>query len=290
MSVYEILIAPFADFAFMRRALVGCLALALGSGPVGLMLVLRRMSLMGDAMSHAVLPGAALGFMWFGLNLPAMSAGGFVAGVVVALLAGLATRFSNLKEDANFAAFYLMALALGVLMISRSGSQVDLVHILFGSVLAVDTPALLLMGIVSSISLVGLAVMYRPLVLEGVDPIFLRSVGGRGSMWYLGFLMLVVLNLVAGFQSLGTLMSVGLMMLPAISARLWSHSIGKMLMISVLIALVSGVVGLLLSFHFEWASGPAIIFIAGLVYVFSLLFGAVGGVFTRVIRLKHFEK
>ena len=229
MSVYEVVIAPFADFAFMRRALVGCLALALGSGPVGLMLVLRRMSLMGDAMSHAVLPGAALGFMWFGLSLPAMSVGGFFAGVVVALLAGLATRFSNLKEDANFAAFYLMALALGVLMISRSGSQVDLVHILFGSVLAVDTPALLMMGIVSSISLIGLALMYRPLVLEGVDPIFLRSVGGRGSMWYLGFLMLVVLNLVAGFQSLGTLMSVGLMMLPAISARLWSHSIGKML-------------------------------------------------------------
>lgn len=290
MSVYEVLIAPFADFAFMRRALVGCLALALGSGPVGLMLVLRRMSLMGDAMSHAVLPGAALGFMWFGLSLPAMSVGGFVAGVVVALLAGLATRFSSLKEDANFAAFYLMALALGVLMISKSGSQVDLVHILFGSVLAVDNAALLLMGIVSSISLLGLAVIYRPLVLEGVDPIFLRSVGGRGGMWYLIFLMLVVLNLVAGFQSLGTLMSVGLMMLPAISARLWSHSIGKMLMISVLIALVSGVLGLLLSFHFEWASGPAIILIAGVAYIGSLLLGTVGGVLPRLVRLKHFEK
>ena len=290
MRLYDVLIAPFADFAFMRRALVGSVALALGSGPVGLMLVLRRMSLMGDAMSHAVLPGAALGFMWFGLSLPAMSVGGFFAGVVVALLAGLATRFSNLKEDANFAAFYLMALALGVLIISKSGSQVDLVHILFGSVLAVDRAALLLMGIVSSVSLLTLAVMYRPLVLEGVDPIFLRSVGGRGGVWFLGFLMLVVLNLVAGFQALGTLMSVGLMMLPAISARLWSHSIGKMLVISVTIALISGVVGLLLSFHFEWASGPAIILIAGLLYLVSLLFGAVGGVLTRMIRLKHFEK
>lgn len=99
--VYDLLVSPFADFAFMRRALVGCVALALGSGPVGLFLVLRRMSLTGDAMSHAVLPGAALGFLWFGLSLPAMSAGGFVAGVVVAILAGLATRFSNLKEDAD---------------------------------------------------------------------------------------------------------------------------------------------------------------------------------------------
>ena len=290
MSLYQMLIAPFADFAFMRRALAGCLALALGSGPVGLMLVLRRMSLMGDAMSHAVLPGAALGFMWFGLSLPAMSVGGFFAGVVVAMLAGLATRFSNLKEDANFAAFYLMALALGVLMISKSGNQVDLIHILFGSVLAVDTAALLLMGMVSTVSLLGLAVIYRPLVLEGVDPIFLRSVGGRGGVWYLVFLMLVVLNLVAGFQSLGTLMSVGLMMLPAISARLWSHSIGKMLTISVLIALTSGFLGLLLSYHFEWASGPAIIFIAGLMYVGSLLFGSGGGVLPRLVRLRHFEK
>ena len=286
---YDIFVSPFADFAFMRRALVGCVALALGSGPVGLFLVLRRMSLTGDAMSHAVLPGAALGFMWFGLSLPAMSVGGFVAGVVVALLAGLATRFSNLKEDANFAAFYLMALALGVLLISKSGNQVDLMHILFGSVLAVDTASLVLMGLVASVSLIGLAVIYRPLVLEGVDPVFLRSVGGRGGVWYIVFLMLVVLNLVAGFQSLGTLMSVGLMMLPAISARLWSQSIGKMLMISVLVALCSGIAGLLLSYYFELASGPSIIFFAGLAYIGSLLFGAVGGIVPRYLRLKHFE-
>ena len=288
--MWDVLVSPFTEFQFMRAALVSVVFLALSAAPVGVFLVIRRMSLMGDAMSHAVLPGAALGFMWFGLSLPAMSVGGFFAGVVVALLAGLATRFSNLKEDANFAAFYLMALALGVLMISKSGNQVDLIHILFGSVLAVDTAALLLMGVVSTISLLGLALIYRPLVLEGVDPIFLRSVGGRGGVWYLVFLMLVVLNLVAGFQSLGTLMSVGLMMLPAISARLWSHSIGKMLTISILIALTSGFLGLLLSYHFEWASGPAIILIAGLMYVGSLLFGFVGGVLPRLVRLKHFEK
>ena len=288
--LYDMLIAPFADFEFMRRALIGCVALALGSGPVGLFLVLRRMSLMGDAMSHAVLPGAALGYMGFGLSLPAMGIGGFIAGVLVAMLAGVATRLSNLKEDANFAGFYLLALALGVLLISKSGSQLDLMHILFGSVLAVDQSALLLMGGVSSVSLIGLAIIYRPLVLEGVDSVFLRSVRGRGGVWYLVFLMLVVLNLVAGFQSLGTLMSVGLMMLPAISARLWSQSIGKMLAISVLIALISGVIGLLMSFHFEWASGPAIIFVAGVIYLLSLLLGSIGGVLPRYVRLRHFEK
>lgn len=288
--VYDLLVSPFVDFAFMRRALVGCVALALGSGPVGLFLVLRRMSLTGDAMSHAVLPGVALSFLWFGLSVPAMSAGGFAAGVVVAILAGLATRFSNLKEDANFAGFYLLALALGVLLISHSGSQVDLIHILFGSVLAVDKTGLLLMGVVASVSLLGLAVIYRPLLLDATDSVFLRSVGGRGSLWYIVFLMLVVANLVAGFATLGTLMSVGLMMLPAISARLWSLSMGRMLAICVAVAFGSGVAGLLLSYHFELASGPAIILFAGGFYMVSLLFGRVGGVIPRYWRLRHLEK
>ena len=98
LHLYDLLVAPFAEFAFMRRALVGRLALALGSGPIGLFLVMRRMSLMGDAMSHAVLPGAAVGFMMAGLSLPAMSIGGFFAGVLVALLAGLATRFTSIRR------------------------------------------------------------------------------------------------------------------------------------------------------------------------------------------------
>lgn len=288
-NLHSIFIAPFADFAFMRQALVGCLALALSSAPIGLFLVLRRMSLVGDAMSHAVLPGAAIGFILAGLSLPAMSLGGFGAGIFVALLAGLATRFTNLKEDASFSGFYLLSLAFGVLLVSTHGNSVDLIHILFGSVLAIDQNALLLIGAVCSVTLLTLAMIYRPLLLEGVDPIFLQALGRRGG-WHFIFLILVVLNLVAGFQTLGTLMSVGLMMLPAISARLWSHQIGIMLILSVAIALASGMTGLLLSYHFELPSGPAIILIAGVFYLFSLLFGSVGGVMPRYTQAKHFKK
>src|SRR5438477_1241869 len=97
----------------MRRALAGCLALALGCGPIGTFLVIRRMSLMGDALSHAVLPGAALAFILAGLSLPAMSLGGIGAGLAVALLSGLITRLTPLREDPSFAAFYLISLALG---------------------------------------------------------------------------------------------------------------------------------------------------------------------------------
>ena len=111
---------PFIEFSFMRRALVGCLALSLGAPPIGVFLMLRRMSLMGDAMSHAILPGAAIGFLVAGLSLPAMSLGGFVAGFAVALAAGLIARTTILREDASLAAFYLVSLALGVLIVSVS--------------------------------------------------------------------------------------------------------------------------------------------------------------------------
>ena len=164
------LIAPFVDYDFMRRALVGCLALAMGCGPVGILLLLRRMSLMGDALSHAVLPGAGAGFVVAGLSLAAMSIGGFVAGLAVALLAGLVTRVTPLREDASFAAFYLTSLALGVLLVSLHGSNVDLLHVLFGSVLAVDDAALILVGCITSVTLIGLTVIYRPLVVECFDP------------------------------------------------------------------------------------------------------------------------
>ena len=136
--MYEILIAPFAEFDFMRRALVGMLALSLGGAPIGVFLMLRRMSLTGDAMAHAILPGAALGFLVAGFDLFAMTAGGIIAGFAVAIGAGVVARVTELKEDASLAAFYLVSLALGVLIVSLRGSNIDLLHVLFGSVLALD--------------------------------------------------------------------------------------------------------------------------------------------------------
>ena len=286
-ELYTLLVQPFIEFGFMRRGLVGGLALALGCGPIGLFLVMRRMSLMGDALSHAVLPGAAIGFIFAGLSLPAMGLGGFVAGISVALIAGLVSRFTSVREDASFAAFYLLALSVGVLLVSKYGSNVDLIHILFGTVLAVDDAALLLVASIASLTLLTLAVIYRPLLLESYDPAFLQSVGASGGVYHLIFLVLVVLNLVAGFQALGTLMAVGLMMLPAITARLWAQSVGGMLLTAITLALGSGLGGLLCSYHFDLPSGPAIILFAGSLYLLSLLFAPAGGVLPRLIRQRH---
>ena len=284
MQLYTWLIEPFTEFDFMRYALASVVFLALSAAPMGVFLMMRRMSLVGDALGHAVLPGAAIGYMFAGLSLPAMSVGGFFAGLLMALLAGLASRFSNLKEDANFAAFYLTSLAIGVVLVSQSGSSVDLLHLLFGSVLAVDLPALTLVALVASITLVALAVIYRPLLLESIDPLFLQAVGGKGGVWHSLFLVLVVMNLVAGFQALGTLMSVGLMMLPAISARLWCKTMGSLMLQAVLLALACGVGGLLFSYYVEIPSGPAIILCCGGVYLLSLLIGWEGGLLPKWLR------
>jgi zinc/manganese transport system permease protein len=273
VTLFDLALGPFAEFGFMRRALVGCFALALGCGPIGTFLVIRRMSLMGDALSHAVLPGAALGFILGGVSLPAMSFGGAVAGLGVALLSGLVTRLTPLREDASFAAFYLISLALGVLLISTHASNIDLLHLLFGSILAIDDVALVLIGAVASMSLLSLAVIWRPLVLECFDPGFLRAVDGRGALVHTVFLALVVLNLVAGFQALGTLMAVGLMMLPAAAARFWVRDLWALSATSSALALVSGFFGLLLSYHLDFPSGPSIILVAGVAYCASVLFG-----------------
>lgn len=284
--LWDTAMAPFAEFAFMRRALVATLALSLSAAPLGVFLTLRRMSLLGDALSHAVLPGVAIGFMLSGLSLTAMALGGVAAGMLVAAIAGLVTRFTALKEDASLAAIYLVALALGVTLISGHGTQLDLLHILFGSALGVDRQGLLMVAGVASVSVLLLAAMYRGLVLESFDPVFLAAAGRRGWLWQQGFLMLVVINLVAGFQTLGTLMAVGLMMLPAVSSRLWHDTLPAQLVNASVQAMLASSTGLLLSYHLDTPSGPTIIGCAGALYFVSLLV-APGGWLPRVWASRH---
>lgn len=287
--ITDVLITPFSDFAFMRRALAAVIALALGSGPIGVFLMLRRMSLMGDAMAHAILPGAAIGFLLSGLNLFAMTTGGLIAGFTVALLSGLVSRSTGLKEDASLATFYLASLAIGVTIVSVKGTNIDLLHVLFGNILAMDDPTLLMVASNATLTLLVLAVIYRPLMIESVDPLFLRTVSRAGAPAHLVFLGLIVVNLVNGFQALGTLLAVGLMILPAGIARFWSRDITPMICIAVAAAIVSGYIGLVLSFQTRIPSGPAIILVAALIYLASVLFGRVGGVLPQLFPGRHLE-
>jgi zinc/manganese transport system permease protein len=249
--LYDALIAPFTEFEFMRRALAAVIALALGAAPIGVFLMLRRMSLVGDAMAHAILPGAAIGFLVSGLNL--------------------------------------FAMALGVTIVSVKGTNIDLLHVLFGNVLAMDDQTLLVIAFNATVTLLVMAVIYRPLVIECVDPVFLRTVSRAGAPAHLAFLALVVINLVNGFHALGTLLGVGLMILPAGIARFWSRDITGMIFIAVGSAIVSGYAGLVLSFQTKIPSGPAIILIAAGLYVVSLLFGPVSGLVRQLFPGRHLE-
>jgi zinc/manganese transport system permease protein len=289
VSIYDALIAPFLDFEFMRRALAAIIALSLAGAPIGVFLMLRRMSLVGDAMAHAILPGAAIGFLLSGLSLFAMTAGGLIAGFAVAILAGLVSRTTGLKEDASLATFYLASLALGVSIVSLKGSNIDLLHVLFGNILAMDDQTLIVIAANATITLIVLAVIYRPLVIESVDPLFLRTVSRAGAPAHLIFLALVVINLVNGFQALGTLLAVGLMILPAGIARFWSRDMTGLICIAVVSALMSGYAGLVLSFQTRLPSGPAIILVAAGLYMASVLFGSVGGLVRQLFPGRHLE-
>jgi zinc/manganese transport system permease protein len=281
------LFTAFAEFGFLQRAALGCVLLALSAPPVGVFLMLRRMSLTGDAMAHAILPGAALGYLVSGLSLGAMTAGGLLAGLAVVFASGLVARSTVLREDTTLAAFYLVSLALGVLIIGSQGRNVDLLHVLFGSVLALDDATLALLAAITATTAVLLVLLRRPLVLECVDPGYLRSVSRMSPVAHYGFLLLMVLNLVAGFHALGTLLAVGMMILPAAAARLWVRRLAPMVALAVALALAGSLAGLALSVQFELGSGPAIVLCLGLLYLVSLLVAPLGAVRSARVPTRH---
>lgn len=273
----EVLWTPFVEFAFMRRALFGGMALACSAGPLGVFLILRRMSLIGDAIAHGILPGTALAFWLFGLSLPALLLGGLAAGLSMAGLAAWVSRRTGLREDASLAALYPISLASGVLLLGLAGRKLDLLHLLFGSALAVDSNTLHGMLGTSLFSLLLLNLIYRALALDSLDPLFLRSISRFGPLAHGLFLTLVVLNLVIGFQAIGALMVVGLMMLPAAAARFWSRQLPLLLLLAALFGATCVWLGLLLSYHASLPSGPCIVLLAGALYVFSVVTGPVNG-------------
>lgn len=288
--MYEWFFQPFADYGFMRRALAGGLSVAVGAVPVGVFMTLRRMSLTGDAMAHAILPGAALAYILMGMSLVGMTIGGLAAGLAVAAGAGWISRNTSVMEDTSLAALYLLSLAGGVLIMASSGNKVDLFHVMFGSILALDDTSIFLLTGIATFSLLLLSIIIRPLILDCVDMQFLQSVSRSAGMVHYVFLLLMVVNLVAGFHAIGTLMAVGMMVLPAAAARFWTRSLGGMIGIAVTVSIISSYLGLLLSFHADLPAGPAIVLLHGIVYGISLVSGPVDSWWTRMQRGSHLTR
>lgn len=266
------LFSPFTEYLFMQRAWYACLAITLSSTPIGVLVMLKRNSLMGEALSHGILPGIAIAYLLGGMWLPGLCIGGIIAGLLVAWLSNFISKKSPLYEDASFTALYIMFLALGILILSSSHGNMNITHLLFGSVLAVDDQAVLCIVIIACISLLILIITYRGLVLVSFDPIFCHNIKINASLYQVIFLSLVVCNLVAACQALGTLMALGIMMIPAITARLLSNRLSCIFFISLILGTMGSTIGLLLSFHLNWATGPTIILVLGILYSISFCY------------------
>ncbi|QOI10808.1 metal ABC transporter permease [Blochmannia endosymbiont of Colobopsis nipponica] len=270
----HLLLDPFLYHGFMCRAMVVCFALSLSTALIGSFLLLRRMSLIGDALSHAILPGVVIGYLFNSTSLMAMSLGGISFGLLVAIISVWVSSKSSLKEDASFSGLYSGSLAFGVLLMFFNENHIDLLHILFGSVMSIDSYSIKYIGVVVSFTLIIFSLFYRALIIEAFDADFLMD---KTTVWYpqliqVLFLGLVVLNLVASFQVIGTLMAIGLMMLPVLSARCWTTSLSKMLLFSVCISCLCSYCGLMLSFYMSLPIGPVIVLLANIVFFLSVFF------------------
>ncbi|NDI02724.1 MAG: metal ABC transporter permease [Rhodobacteraceae bacterium] len=266
-----------SNYAFMRRAFVVTTILSASVAPVGAFLVLRRLSLAGEAMAHAITPGVVIGFVTAGLSVMSLLFGGLIAGLGVAVLTAYLARNTILRSDASLASLYLIALAIGIFILSAAGSAVPLKSFLFGSILGVDDASMILVGGVATVTLVTFALILRPLIMSTCDPVFFESQVKRPWIVDQGFMFLLVLNLLAAFKTLGTLMAVGLMILPATAARYWSGTITAQLGLGFIFSLLSCWLGLTLSYVLpETPSGPAIVLVAGAIFVLSALFGPLG--------------
>ena len=271
------LISEMFSYAFMRRAFVVTTILSASVAPVGAFLVLRRLSLAGEAMAHAITPGVVIGFVTAGLSVMSLLFGGLIAGLGVAVLTAYLARNTILRSDASLASLYLIALAIGIFILSAAGSAVPLKSFLFGSILGVDDASMILVGGAATVTLLTFALILRPLIMSTCDPVFFESQVKRPWIVDQGFMFLLVLNLLAAFKTLGTLMAVGLMILPATAARYWSGTITAQLGLGFIFSLLSCWLGLTLSYVLpETPSGPAIVLVAGAIFVLSALFGPLG--------------
>ena len=265
-----------ADVA-LRGAAAGGLALAFGGGPLGVLLVARRMSLSGDALSHGILPGAALAYLICGPNPWALTLGALVAALVVTGASSLLARSRRMPEDAAFAVIYLSALALGVVLLAHHAGPEALEALLFGAASGLDRNGLLLAAGAATVTLIALALFVRGIVAESVDPGFLSVRGRTGALLHVLLMMLVALNLVAGFRAFGALMTVGLMMIPAASARFWANGYGGQVLAAVAISAASSIVGLLIAVRLDAEPGAVMTLCAAALFAVSALFGLQGG-------------
>ncbi len=259
------------QFQFVRRALVLAVLIGIGAGLVGAVLYLRRTVLIADAFAHSLLPGIGLAFLLLGPGTPSLLLGAVVGGLLTAAAAGLATRRFGLREETAFGVLFVCSLSLGIALMSRVVAPTDLLHYLFGDILAAGPMDMVIVCTVTCMTILGVAVGYRSLLAETFDPVFHRAFGKAGAITHAAILLAVVLNLVAGLRAVGLILALGLFILPAVTASRWCRHFGIFLVASAAIGACGGVLGLAASWYLHLPSGACMVGCLGLICIYSVI-------------------
>ncbi|HDI0337584.1 TPA: metal ABC transporter permease [Staphylococcus aureus] len=255
-------------YQFLNRALITSIIVGIVCGTVGSLIVLRGLSLMGDAMSHAVLPGVALSFL-FGIP---MFVGALITGMIASIFIGYITSSSKTKPDAAIGISFTAFLASGIIIISLINTTTDLYHILFGNLLAITNNAFLTTIVIGSIVLILIIIFYRPLMISTFDPTFSRMSGLNTTLLHYFVMLLLSLVTVASIQTVGIILVVALLITPASTAFLISKKLYSMMIIASLISVISSIVGLYYSYIYNIPSGATIVLCTFVIYIITLFF------------------
>ncbi|TVS09994.1 MAG: metal ABC transporter permease [Wenzhouxiangella sp.] len=275
----EALAEPF-QYRFMQRALLTSILVGAVCGLLSSYVILKRWSLLGDAISHAVLPGVAIAYL---LGWP-FFVGAFATGALTSLGIGVIERNTRIKSDAAMGLMFTAAFALGVVIISQVATSTHLMHILFGNVLGVRYPALMLSLFAGLLVLAVVLLFYKELLVYVFDPVQARSQGLNTSVIHYGLILLLTLTIVASLETVGIILVVAMLVTPGATAYLLVNRLSTMLMLSTVIGIVSAVLGLFLAFQFNVASGGAIVLVVTGFFLLAFLFAPQRGVVTRWIR------
>ncbi|MBJ8349878.1 metal ABC transporter permease [Streptococcus zalophi] len=253
------------SYHFLQNALVTAIVVGIVSGAVGCFIILRSMSLMGDAISHAVLPGVAVSYI-LGINF-------FLGATIFGLLASIIITFvkenSSLKGDTAIGITFSAFLALGVILVSVAKSSTDLFHILFGNILAVQDSDKWLTILISGIVLLVIVIFFKELQLTSFDPVFAKSTGMNVQFYH--YLLMICLTLVAvtAMQSVGTILIVAMLITPAATAYLYTNRLKYMLILSSTLGASASILGIFLGYTFNIAVGSCIVLTSAVIFIIS---------------------
>ncbi len=279
MSIVEFILEPM-QLEFMVRATVTTLIASLVCATLSCWLVLIGWSLMGDAVSHAVLPGVVLAYI---VGAP-FALGAVVFGFAAVALIGVVRDTSRTKEDAAIGVVFTTLFALGLVLISVTPSQVDLNHIIFGNLLGVSRTDLMQVAILGAIVLAVLVYKRRDFTLYAFDPNHAHAIGLSPRLLSAALLGLLALTAVVALQAVGVVLVVALLITPGATAYLLTDRFSRMLLIAPSLAAVSALVGLYASYYLDTASGPMVVLANGAAFTLAYLFSPRHGLLTTLRR------